>query len=80
MLKGVFIVKLSYEELEKKAETALRTCLAKVPFVKIKNIKKDTGRDGKKPDLLVKLKLSSRERYIMVRLKPVVNHVLPGWP
>lgn len=63
------MVKLSYEELEKKAETALRTCLGKVPFIKIKNIKKDRGMDGKKPDLLVKLKLSSGERYIIGEIK-----------
>lgn len=62
-------MELSYEELEKKAETALRTCLKKVPFVKIKNIKKDSGRDGKKPDLLVKLKLSSGERYLIGDVK-----------
>lgn len=68
-LKGVFIVKLSSEELKKKAETALRTSLEKVPFVKIKNIKKDTGKDGKKPDLLVKVKLSSGEQYIIGEIK-----------
>jgi hypothetical protein len=62
-------VKLSSEGLEKKVETALRTCLEKVPFIKIKNIKKESGRDGKKPDLLVKLVLSGKERYIVGEVK-----------
>ena len=63
-------MKISGKELEKKAEEALRACLSKVPFLRIKNIQRHPKRGDKTPDMLVTLKLPDAEKIIVVELKP----------
>ena len=57
------------EELEERAEKALRSCLGKVPFVKIIAIKKEPGKGSIKPDFLVKLALPDGEQNLVVEVK-----------
>jgi len=62
-------MKLSANNFEKEAERALRSCLRKVPFLKIEDIKKEPKRELKRPDFLVKLGLPGSEQNIVVELK-----------
>ena len=62
-------MKKSGEKLEKRAEDALRTCLSKVPFLKINGIQKQPENGDKKPDLLVKLSLPDIEKDLVVEVK-----------
>jgi len=62
-------MKFSGSELEKKAEGALRSCLSKVPFLKIEDIQRETSGEAVKPDLLIKLSLPEGEQYIVVEVK-----------
>jgi hypothetical protein len=69
MLKGIIKMKKLGEELEKSAEEALRTCLSKVPFLKINGIQQQPGKGDKRPDLLVKLLLPDIEKDLVVEIK-----------
>lgn len=62
-------MKLSGDELEKKAKDALRSCLSRVPFLKKADIKRQASREEMKPDLLVKLALPEGEKYLVVEIK-----------
>ena len=62
-------MKLSGPELEKGAEWALRSCLSKVPFLKIEDIQRETSGEVVKPDLLFKLALPEGEEYLVVEVK-----------
>lgn len=62
-------MKMSEKKLERKAEEALRACLSKVPFLKIKNIQRQPRRGDITPDMLVTLKLPDAEKIIVVELK-----------
>jgi len=69
MLKGVYIMKIPNETLEKSAENALRACLSKVPFLRINNIRKEPGIRDNKPDLLVKLSVQGIEKELLIEIK-----------
>jgi hypothetical protein len=62
-------MKFSGAELEKRAEGALRSCLSKVPFLKIEDIQSETSGEAVKPDLLIKLSLPEGAQYIVVEVK-----------
>jgi hypothetical protein len=62
-------MKLSGDELEKKAEKALLSCLARVPFLRIKDIEKKTYEGGLQPDFLVKLDLPDGGQIFIVEIK-----------
>lgn len=62
-------MKFTGDELEKKAEKALRSCLAKVPFLRIEDIKKETYQGGMQPDFLVKLSLPDGNQILVVEAK-----------
>ena len=62
-------MKISNKALEKKAEEALRTCLSKVPFLKIQDIQKQPERGDKRPDFLVRLALRNAEKNLIVEVK-----------
>ncbi len=69
MLKGLYRMKKLNKALEKKAEEALRTCLSKVPFLKIQDIQKQPERGDKRPDILVRLSLQDAEKNLIVEVK-----------
>jgi hypothetical protein len=69
MLKEVHKMKISNKTLGKKAEEALKTCLSKVPFLKIQDIQKQPERGDKRPDFLVRLALRNAEKNLIVEVK-----------
>ncbi len=62
-------MKISGGELEKKAREALSSCLSRVPFLKIEQIKSQTSKETIRPDFLVKLALPKGEKYLVVEIK-----------
>lgn len=62
-------MKFSGAELEKRAEGALRSCLSKVPFLRIEGIKKESDGGDTGPDFLVKLALPDGEQILTVEIK-----------
>lgn len=62
-------MKLTNDELENKAEQALRSCLSKVPFLRIVDIKKESSRSELKPDLVAKLALPNGKQNLVVEVK-----------
>jgi len=62
-------MKVSGDELEKKAKDALRSCLSRVPFLKKADIKRQASGEVMRPDFLVKLALPEGERYLVVEVK-----------
>ncbi len=62
-------MKISSDELEKKAREAIGLCLSRVPFLKIEEIKTRTSKEEVRPDFLVKLALSKGEKYLVVEIK-----------
>lgn len=62
-------MKISHEELTRKTIRALRTCLSKVPFLRLEDIKKENVKGATKPDFLVKLVLPSGQQNLIVEVK-----------
>jgi hypothetical protein len=62
-------VKLKGEELLEKAEKAIRTCLDGVPFIRINEIRRNTGPSYLQPDLWIKLGVSYGEQDLLVEVK-----------
>lgn len=62
-------MKVSSGALEKKAREALRSCLSRVPFIKIEKIKRETSRKAMKPDFLIKIALPEGEKDLVVEIK-----------
>ena len=62
-------MKITGKELEKKAEEALKTCLSKIPFLRIEKIKKEADQNGRRPDLLITLRLPEGKMDLIVELK-----------
>jgi len=62
-------MKLSSDDLQKKAKDALRSCLSRIPFLKKADIKRQASREVMKPDFLVKLALPEGEKYLVVEIK-----------
>ncbi|MDY6953131.1 MAG: type IV toxin-antitoxin system AbiEi family antitoxin [Thermodesulfobacteriota bacterium] len=59
-------MKVAREELEERAEKALRACLSKVPFLRIEEMKKEPFRDEVGPDFLFRLTLAHGEQQELV--------------
>ena len=62
-------MKISGGELEKKAVEALDSCLSRVRFLKIEEIKSQASKEAVRPDFLVKLTLPKGEKYLVVEIK-----------
>jgi len=62
-------VKISHEELTRKTIEALRTCLTKVPFLRLEDIKKEAATGAARPDFLVKLALPRGRQNLVVEVK-----------
>ena len=62
-------MKIRGQELENMAAEAMRASLAKVPFLRIEEIKKEPYSGDGKPDFLVKLALPEGERYLVVEVR-----------
>lgn len=62
-------MKLSEKEIIEKAEKAIRTCLENVPFIKINEIRRNTGPSHLQPDLWVKLGVPYGEQDIIAEVK-----------
>jgi len=62
-------MKISTEELEKSSEKALRSCLARVPFIRIQEIKRTPGKERVRPDFLVQLALPDGKQNLVVEVK-----------
>ena len=62
-------MKIVGKELEKRAEEALKTCLSKIPFLRIEKIKKEADQNGRRPDLLITLRLPDGKMDLIVELK-----------
>lgn len=56
-------------ELERKAREALRSCLSRVPFLKIEDLKRQTSKKAVKPDFLVKLAVPEGDKVLVVEIK-----------
>jgi len=68
-LKGVFIVKLSHNEIEQKAIEALRACLANVPFGPVEHVDQEPEIGGLRPDLVVSLRLPNGRQDLIIEVK-----------
>ncbi len=62
-------MRISGDQLEKKAREALRSCLSRVPFLKIEAIKRETSKERVAPDFLIKIALPEGEKYLVVETK-----------
>ena len=62
-------MKISGGELEKKAGEAIDSCLSRVRFLKIEEIKSQASKEAVRPDFLVKLTLPKGEKYLVVEIK-----------
>ena len=62
-------MKFCNAELEKRVEDALSSCLSKVPFLMIEDIKNEPDRGNIQPDLLVRLALPDGEQILVVEVK-----------
>ena len=62
-------MKILSGELERKAREALRSCLSRVPFLKIEDIKRQTSKKAVKPDFLVKLAVPEGDKVLVVEIK-----------
>lgn len=69
MLKESYAMKMSSEALNKMAEQALEACLSKVPFLRIKEMRREPESREIRPDLLVKLALPEGELYLLIEFK-----------
>jgi len=69
MLKKVLAMKTSSEALTKMAEQALEACLLKVPFLRIKEMRREPGGGQIGPDLLLKLVLPDGEVDLLIEVK-----------
>jgi Transcriptional regulator, AbiEi antitoxin, Type IV TA system len=69
MLKEVFIMKPTGHEISDKAEKALRTCLERVPFLKIDAILREPAAADVTPDFLVKLTFPGGKQHLLVEVK-----------
>jgi len=56
-------------ELERKAREALRSCLSRVPFLRIKDFKRQTSKKAVKPDLLVSLAFPKGHKVLVGEIK-----------
>lgn len=69
MLKNYFMVKTKEFEIEKKTEIALRTCLERVPFLKIESLQKEFSVDDFCADFLVTLVLFDSKQNLVIEVK-----------
>ena len=71
MLKMATTMKLSRDELEQKAEEAVRSCLEGVPFVKIEGIERERDFKGYRADLVTTVNTPAGTRYIVAEVRTV---------
>jgi hypothetical protein len=69
MLKLAIIMKISNEDLEKKAREALSSCLSRVPFLKIEKIEREVSKDSVRPDFVVKLIYPEGVKNLILEIK-----------
>jgi len=69
MLKEVIWMKNTGFELERKAREALRSCLSRVPFLRIKDFKRQTSKKAVRPDLLVSLAFPKGHKVLVGEIK-----------
>jgi hypothetical protein len=62
-------MKISERELARQSKEALSSCLEKVPFLKIKKIELEAGREAARPDLLITLEGPAGLRTFVVEVK-----------
>jgi hypothetical protein len=62
-------MKISERELARQSKEALSSCLEKVPFLKIKEIKPEAGREAVRPDLLITLEGPAGLRTFVAEVK-----------
>jgi hypothetical protein len=63
-------MKLSSVEIEKKAREALNSCLSRVPFLKIRDIKRQPSKEPSRPDFLIRIAMPGSEKHLVVEIKP----------
>jgi hypothetical protein len=69
MLKMVKLMKLKFQNLESQAENVLTLCLGRVPFIRIKDIRKKPVVKGVMVDLAMQLAVSGKKQVIAVEVK-----------
>ena len=69
MLNQVILMNKSIENLEEKAKEALKSCLSRVPFLKIVKIKREISKEGVRPDFLARLVYPEGEKNLVVEIK-----------
>jgi len=57
------------QEIEKKAEDALRKCLGKVPFVNISLLRREIGEDRLRADFVITISLPNGKQTLLVEIK-----------
>ena len=62
-------MKISSDELEKRARESLTSCLSRVPFLKIQGIQRGLSTEMPVPDFLINIALPGGERYLVVEIK-----------
>jgi hypothetical protein len=65
----VNLTKIKFQNFESQAEDALRQCLDKVPFVRIKGIQKEPGKGGARIDFIFNLTVSGKKQVLAVEVK-----------
>jgi Transcriptional regulator, AbiEi antitoxin, Type IV TA system len=69
MVKWYFQVKTSERELVSRVEKVLSSCLAKVPFLKIKDVIQEPGQEDVRPDFLISLEVPEGAQTLIVEVK-----------
>lgn len=62
-------MKISEQDLAKRVEKALSSCLKKVPFLKIRDIAQESGQDDLRPDFLITLEAPAGTQTLVVEVK-----------
>lgn len=62
-------MKISEQELVRRVEEALSFCLAKVPFLKIRDIERESAQEAARPDFLITLEVPAGTQTFVVEVK-----------
>lgn len=69
MLKMVKIMKIEFQNFESQAESVLKQCLGKVPFVQIKDVRRKPIQKGASVDFAMQLNVSGKKQVMAVEVK-----------
>jgi hypothetical protein len=68
-LKRIFIVKNITKNLQEEAKRAVKSCLAKVPFIKIEEAQLQGAENNLSPDVTIKISMPDEEQLLLIEVK-----------